>query len=147
MILFSAEPKVYTKDVYYYYRQENNLYYLTNLEQKGIALVITPGNSVVPEILFLRKRNAFAEQWNGRMYSVEEASRISGIKEIWDASELGPFLRALKNKQAYQPKSESILMSAGGRDSSGQTGFESIFEAAAKNEAELYLLAGGQPEG
>ncbi|HKO44358.1 MAG TPA: aminopeptidase P N-terminal domain-containing protein [Pyrinomonadaceae bacterium] len=147
LILFSAEPRVYTNDVQYYYRQENNLYYLTNLKQKGITLVITPGNSVLPEILFLRKRNAFAEQWNGRMYSVEEASRVSGIKEIWDASELGPFLRALKNKQPYQPKPESVLMSARSGERSGTSGFEPLIEAAGKNEADLYLLAAAQPEG
>ncbi len=147
LVLFSAEPRVYTNDVYYYYRQENNLYYLTNLKQRGITLVLTPGNTMVPEILFMRRRNAFAEQWNGRMYSVAEASQISGIKEIWDASELGPFLRALKNKQAYQPKPENILMSAGATDRGGRSGFEPLFEAATKNEADLYLLAAGQPEG
>ena len=147
LILFSAEPRVYANDVQYYYRQENNLYYLTNLKQKGITLVITPGNSVVPEILFLRKRNAFAEQWNGRMYSAQEASRVSGIKEIWDASELGPFLRALKSKQPYQPKPESILMSARAGERTNSSGFETLFEAAGKSEADLYLLAAGQPEG
>ena len=147
LILFSAEPRVYANDVQYYYRQENNLYYLTNLKQKNITLVITPGNSVTPEILFLRKRNAFAEQWNGRMYSAEEASRVSGINEIWDASELGPFLRALKSKQPYQPKPESILKSARAGERSGPSGFEALFEAAGKNEADLYLLAAGQPEG
>src|ERR1051326_2368487 len=31
LILFSTEPRVYTNDVDYPYRQENNLYYLTNL--------------------------------------------------------------------------------------------------------------------
>ena len=35
LILFSTEPRVYTNDVDYEYRQENNLYYLTNLKQKG----------------------------------------------------------------------------------------------------------------
>ena len=147
MILFSAEPKVYANDVYYYYRQENNLYYLTNLEQRGISLVITPGNVVVPEILFLRKRNAFAEQWNGRMYSAVEASRISGIKEIWDANELGPFLRALKNKEPYHPKPESILLSARTGELVGASGFQQLYEAAAANQADVYLLAAGQPEG
>jgi len=147
LILFSAEPRVYANDVQYYYRQENNLYYLTNLKQKGITLVITPGNSVAPEILFLRKRNAFAEQWNGRMYGAEEASRVSGIREIWDASELGPFLRALKSKQPYQPKPENILMSARSGETGASSGFEKLFEAAGKNEADLYLLAAGQPEG
>ena len=32
LILFSTEPRVYTNDVDYQYRQENNLYYLTNLK-------------------------------------------------------------------------------------------------------------------
>jgi Xaa-Pro aminopeptidase len=146
MILFSAEPKVYTNDVYYYFRQENNLYYLTNLDQKGITLVITPGNVVAPEILFLRKRNAFAEQWNGRMYSAVEASRISGIKEIWDASELGPFLRALKNKEPYHPRPETILLSARTGELVGASGFQKLYEAAAANQADVYLLAAGQPE-
>ena len=147
LILFSGEPRIYANDVHYYYRQENNLYYLTNMKQKGITLVMMPGNPVQPEILFLRKRNAFAEQWNGRMYSAAEASRVSGIKEIWDASELGPFLRALKSKQAYQPKQENVLMSASPGDRSGGSGFETLLDAAGRNEADLYLLAAGQPEG
>jgi Xaa-Pro aminopeptidase len=81
------------------------------------------------------------------MYSVAEASQVSGIKEIWDASELAPFLKALKNKQAYQPRSENILMSGAPADRGGRSGFEPIFDAAAKNEADLYLLAAGLPEG
>ena len=40
MVLFSAEPKLYTNDVDYVFRQENNLYYLTNLKQAGATLVI-----------------------------------------------------------------------------------------------------------
>ena len=34
LVLFSTEPRVYTNDVDYQFRQENNLYYLTNLNQK-----------------------------------------------------------------------------------------------------------------
>jgi len=34
LVLFSAEPRVYTNDVDFAYRQENNLYYLTELKQK-----------------------------------------------------------------------------------------------------------------
>src|SRR5678815_2438217 len=41
MILFSTEPRVYTNDVDYPYRQENNLYYLTNLKQKNACLLYT----------------------------------------------------------------------------------------------------------
>jgi len=109
LILLSAEPRVYTNDVDYEYRQENNLYYLTNLAQKGATLVLTPSNTLVPEILFIPRRNAFAETWTGHMYSADEAKAISGITEIWDTSELEPFLRSLRAREPYRPKPEKIL--------------------------------------
>src|SRR5688500_7856548 len=38
MILFSGDAKIYSNDVDFYYRQENNLYYLTNLKQNNATL-------------------------------------------------------------------------------------------------------------
>ena len=146
LILLSTEPRVYANDVDYEYRQENNLYYLTNLNQKGATLILTPSNSSVPEILFMPRRNPLAEIWTGHMYSAEEASQISGIREIWETSELEPFLTALRNRQPYRPKTENVLMStsAAMADGVASSGFEKVFEAAGKNEAELYLLMPGQ---
>src|SRR6267378_4759759 len=72
LVLFSAEPRVYANDVDYEYRQANNLYYLTNLKQKGATLVLMPGNPATPEILFLPRRNPAAETWTGHMYRPEE---------------------------------------------------------------------------
>ena len=146
LILLSTEPRVYANDVDYEYRQENNLYYLTNLNQKGATLVLTPSNSRVPEILFMSRRNPLAETWNGHMYSAEEASHISGIREIWERSELEPFLAALRNREPYRPRTENILMSSSApiADRVAPSGFEKVFEAAAKNDAELYLLMPGQ---
>ncbi|HEX8335575.1 MAG TPA: aminopeptidase P N-terminal domain-containing protein, partial [Pyrinomonadaceae bacterium] len=43
LVLFSAEPRVYTNDVDYEFRQENNLYYLTALRQEGATLVMVRG--------------------------------------------------------------------------------------------------------
>lgn len=111
LILFSTEPRVYTNDVDYEYRQENNLYYLTNLKQKEATLVLMPGNSQVREILFLPRRDPAAETWTGHMYSPEEAQAASGIREIWEAKEFEPFMRALRNRQAYRPKNEAIFLS------------------------------------
>lgn len=145
LMLFSAEPRVYSNDVYYEYRQENNLFYLTNLEQRGITLVLTPSNPVAPEILFVRRRNAFAEQWNGRMYRPEDVSRISGITEVWDSSELQPFLNSLKNRQSYAPKPENVLLTK--RNADGAFGFDNLLALTEKNAGELYLLAAGLPEG
>jgi Xaa-Pro aminopeptidase len=111
LVLFSTEPRVYTNDVDYEYRQENNLYYLTNLKQKEATLVLMPGNTQVREILFLPRRDPAAETWTGHMYSPEEAQAASGIREIWEAKEFEPFMRALRNRQAYRPKNEAVFMS------------------------------------
>ena len=147
LILFSTEPRVYTNDVDYEYRQENNLYYLTSLKQNNATLVMLPGNAQLPEVLFMPRRNPAAETWTGHMYSAEEASQLSGIKEIWEASEFEPFLRALRNRQPYRPKSEHILLSSiATAESPSMSGFEKLFAAATKNEGELYLLVPGEGE-
>jgi len=112
LVLFSTEPRVYANDVDYHYRQENNLYYLTNLNQKGATLVLMPGNPQAREVLFLPRRDPAAETWTGHMYSAEEAQQLSGIREVWEAKEFEPFMRSLKSRQAYRPKSEAVLMTA-----------------------------------
>jgi len=111
LLLYSAEPRVYTNDVDYEYRQENNLYYLTNLKQKGATLVLMPGNRQTPEILFLPKRDPAAETWTGHMYSPEEARALSGVSEIWEATEFEPFMRAMRTRVPYRPQGAARLMS------------------------------------
>ena len=148
MILFSTEPRVYTNDVDYPYRQENNLYYLTNLKQRGATLVLLPGNTKIREILFMPRRNPGAETWTGHMYSPEEANQLSGIREIWQANEIEPFIKALRNRQPYRPKPENIFMSDLPRDMplTNDHGFTQLFDAAAKGEAGLYTLMPGDGE-
>jgi len=151
LILLSGEQRVYANDVFYHYRQENNLYYLTNLKQRGANLVITPGNDALPEVLFLPRRSAFRETWFGRMYSPEEASEISGIKEIWEAREFEPFVQALRNRQPYRPKPENILLSTSSAvtvapPDAVSPGFEKLFAAASAGQARLYMLMGQQEQ-
>ena len=148
LILFSTEPRVYANDVDYPYRQENNLYYLTNLKQKGATLVLLPGNTKIREILFMPKRNPLAETWTGHMYSPEEASQLSGIREIWQSSEFDPFIKALRNRQPYRPKPEAILMSDQPVTTvlTNDHGFNTLFDAAAEGEAGVYLLVPGALE-
>jgi Xaa-Pro aminopeptidase len=148
LILFSGESRVYTNDVDYPFRQENNLFYLTNLKQEGATLVILPGNNQTPEILFLPRRNPAAETWTGHMYSPQEANQISGVKEIWEAREFKPFIEALQNRQPYRPKTENILLSDLPADTkmANGNGFEPLLEAAGKNEAAIYMLMTRQQE-
>jgi Xaa-Pro aminopeptidase len=140
LVLFSAEPRVYTNDVDYQFRQENNLFYLTNLNQKRATLVLMPGNSVTPEILFLPRRNPAAETWTGHMYSPQEAAQLSGIKEIWEANEFGSFIKALRSHEAYRPKPENVLMSSMQTVPVSNSGLDPLFNAAAESKASLYLL-------
>ncbi|MGI8669842.1 MAG: aminopeptidase P N-terminal domain-containing protein, partial [Aridibacter sp.] len=108
LILFSADAKLYTNDVNYVYRQENNLYYLTALKQNGVMCVMTKNGGVSKEILFLPKRNPQFETWNGRMYSNDDATQLSGIKTIVDTRYTKDFLEAIKNKKAYTAEDESF---------------------------------------
>src|SRR5215213_6490230 len=105
IIMWAAAPRNYAGDVDFYYRQENNHYYLTSLKQAGSALVMVKEGSTVKEYLFLPKRNPQFETWNGHMYSGEEATRISGIKTIIDASEFAAFQNAMTKKEAFSSKS------------------------------------------
>jgi Xaa-Pro aminopeptidase len=148
LILFSTEPRIYSNSVNYPYRQENNLYYLTNLKQKGATLVLLPGNAKTREILFLPRRNPLTETWDGHMYSAEEAYQLSGVKEIWQASEFEPFIKALRNRQPYLPNPENIFMSnlPPGTKLGNDHGFDSLFDAAAKGEAGLFMLVPGDGE-
>jgi Xaa-Pro aminopeptidase len=139
LVMFSTEPRVYTNDVDFPFRQENNHFYLTNLNQKGATLVMMPG-AALPEILFLPRRNPAAETWTGHMYSPEEAARLSGVKEIWAVNEFEPFIKALRNKESYSPKPENVLLTDRTAPPSS-TAFSPWLKAVDAQEASLCLIA------
>ena len=154
MILFSAQPKIYTKDVDFVYRQENNLYYLTNLKQNNATLILIKDGANRQEILFLPKRNPQFETWNGKMYSRQDAEKISGLKTIVDASELNDFLQSVKDKKAFSAKNENfnisvfpenlyLLLPDGDRDSDGLREFGKEKEFA--NSLGAYKIENAQP--
>ncbi|MGH9852334.1 MAG: aminopeptidase P family protein [Blastocatellia bacterium] len=142
MVLFSAEPRVYTNDVDYHYRQENNLYYLTGIKQHGATLVLIPGAKRTREILFMPPRDPRFETWNGRMMSAGEASARSGIQEVWDSKLLNGFLAFLA------PRAEQAIAKRGAVSKPDaqlteqwQNEFQTLIEAVKADQAEIYLLA------
>jgi Xaa-Pro aminopeptidase len=138
LIMFGAEPRVYTNDVDFPFRQENNFFYLTNLNQEREILVLMPGDPDSQEILFVPRRNARAETWTGHMYSPDEAMKLSGVTEIWETGEFAPFIAALQKHEEYRPKPENILHTAG---HPAEATPSSLMTAAQQKEASLYLLA------
>ena len=148
LVLFSADPRVYTNDVDYPFRQENNLFFLTNLNQKRATLILMPGNASLPEVLFLPRRSPAAETWTGHMYSPQDAAELSGIKEIWETSEFEPFINALRKHEVYRPiNPANILLSKRTSSANNTSASDSLIDAALKNEAALYLLANFPREG
>lgn len=102
LVMMAAEPRIYSQNVDFMYRQENNFFYLTSLKQKDSAIVIMKKGGVTREVLFLPRRNPQRELWDGKMYSEEDARRISGIAEIVPATELQGFLDALRNGNEHK---------------------------------------------
>ena len=101
MILFGAEPKVFSNDVNYPYRQESNLFYLTGINQPGATLVLLPDNRSQREILFLPRRDPAREIWTGHMIGVAEARRMTGIEHVWPNEEFDAFVEAVLGGSAY----------------------------------------------
>ncbi len=164
MILMSGEPRIYTNDVDYFFRQENNLYYLTNLKQENATLVLMPGNSGFHEVLFIPKKNPSAETWTGKMYSKNDAKRLSGVQTILYDDELQPFLESLKAKKAFTSKegarafnTQSLFGGASGDtklylllprtdlDDNGKREFPGEAEFAANWKAPGYKIENAQP--
>lgn len=143
MILFSAEHKLYTNDVNYVFRQENNLYYLTNLKQAGATLVIWKDGSSINETLYLPKRDPRNETWNGKMYSNDQAATVSGIKNIVNAGERDAFLQTLKDKKDETLQLIYLLLPVSELDEDGAREFR-IETELSKTINPAYKIENGQ---
>lgn len=66
------------------FRQNNDLFYLTGIDQEETLLVLSPDfpKEEMREILFIRKTNEHIARWEGKKYSKEEAFETSGIQNI-----------------------------------------------------------------
>lgn len=144
LVLFSAEPKVYTGDVDYEYRQENNFYYLTNLRQQDAVLVILPGIDQTREILFMPRRDPRTETWTGHMYSPQEAVALSGIEEIWERKYFETFIRALAEGTFHSGHPDAILQKPKTEEKSFEGEFKitgPLLEARKRGVGSLLMLA------
>ncbi|MFQ5929405.1 MAG: aminopeptidase P family protein [Acidobacteriota bacterium] len=134
LILFSKKLRPYSGDVVYEFRQENNLFYLTGIRQRDITLALIPQNSSYREILFLPDQNPRRELWTGKMLSPEEATEISGIENVWSASEFERFIDSVLYGRPY--RTNRYLQSREYRD---------FVKDLQRGEAEVFLLMEPRP--
>jgi len=66
------------------FRQNNDIFYLSGIDQEESILVLFPDfpNEEWHEILFLKETNEHIAIWEGHKYTVEEAKQASGITNI-----------------------------------------------------------------
>ena len=61
---------------------DRNFYYLTGLNESGIALLLSKRNGEVTETLFLKKSDPVMEKWVGKPLSEEQGTELSGIEKV-----------------------------------------------------------------
>jgi Xaa-Pro aminopeptidase len=88
-VLHSNDVMPTNADGHMAFRQNNDLFYLTGIDQEESILVICP-NANEPkhrEILFLRETSELIAIWEGHKYTKQEAQEASGIESIYWLSE------------------------------------------------------------
>ena len=80
------------------FRQNNDLFWLSGVDQEESVLLIYPDNKEGKEILFLKETNAHIAIWEGAKLDKQKALATSGIADIYWLSEMESKLEELIGK-------------------------------------------------
>jgi Xaa-Pro aminopeptidase len=94
-LAFSAESARRSGDTDWPFRQEDNLLYLTSLNNPETTLALLPGEREHTEILFASDPDPLWERWIGRMPTREELTASTGIREVMSSRRADEFVDAL----------------------------------------------------
>lgn len=85
------------------FRQNNDLFYLSGIDQEESILVIYPDfhNKKLREILFLKETNENIAIWEGHKYTKDEATETSGIDSVQWLSQFNSVLNVLMAESEY----------------------------------------------
>jgi len=81
------------------FRQNNDLFWLSGIDQEESVLVLFPDNDE-KEILFLKETNEHIAIWEGAKLTKEQALKTSGISSVYWLSEMEEKLKELINKSS-----------------------------------------------
>lgn len=96
-IFFSNDEMPRTGDTFFPFRQNNQLYYLSGLDQEETVLVIFPNckKQGFEEVAFIRRADEHLLTWEGYRLSKGQAQEISGIQKIFWKEDMDRILREL----------------------------------------------------
>lgn len=84
VILFSGKAPHKSNDVYYDFEVNRNFYYLTGIQRENTIFMAFKTNNKIQEFLFIEKNDPVLEKWIGKKITAEEATKMSGIENIFD---------------------------------------------------------------
>jgi Xaa-Pro aminopeptidase len=100
-IAFSSDTPRRTGDVDWPFRQEDNLLYLTGMNEPDTTLVLLPGEHERSELLFSRDRDPANERWTGIIPSKEQVTARTGVREIASSRRVNGFVDAIFQGRSY----------------------------------------------
>lgn len=104
-IFHSNDPMPTNADGTMGFRQNNDLFYLTGIDQEETALVIDSSGN---EVLFIRETSDLIKIWEGAKLTQSEATELSGVKDVRWFKEYDEFIKnhVLKFHHLYLSKNE-----------------------------------------
>ncbi len=94
------------------FRQNNDLFYLSGIDQEETILVLIPGfhNLKFQEMLFVKKTDEHIARWEGHKLTKEEATATSGVKQIFWVEEFENMLATVMPviENVYLNKNEHL---------------------------------------
>lgn len=105
-IALSPEPVTRNGDVEWPFRQDDDLYYLTGIDERQTALVILPSSKESRDMIFARPFDANAELWTGPIPTAEQVKARSGVTSVYPFDRFDAFLAALLGGRPWGPSGE-----------------------------------------
>src|SRR5687768_12926962 len=95
----SNDESIRNGDAHYPFRQNSDIFYLSGIDQEDTILLLYPDcpNKAFREALFLKKTSELIEIWEGHKYTMEEASKASGIRNIYWVDDFHSLFKPVMN--------------------------------------------------
>ena len=113
-VAFSSEPARRTGDVDWPFRQEDNLLYLTGMNEPDTTLVLLPGERGRREAIFSRDRDPSNERWTGAIPSAAQVTEATGVGEVISPRRFTQFIDALFGGRGWGAPPQSGYFAAPG---------------------------------
>jgi Xaa-Pro aminopeptidase len=138
-IAFSSEPARRTGDVDWPFRQEDNLLYLTGMNEPDTTLVMLPGERERREAIFARDRDPSNERWTGVILSSEQVTAATGVREVISPRRFNQFVDALLQGRSFGAPSQSSYFAP--------PGMPAFLASLRAGRAEIWLVMHDRTQG